>query len=346
MRHGDRRVPITSKSKRYRRRAFTLVELLVVIAIIGVLIALLLPAVQAAREAARRSQCSNNLKQLALALQNFHSARKKFPAGAYCNYSSPGGQFYRCHNWWSKAMPFVEEYATAAMLDYSVPTSVGVNPAVILEKYYSIEACPSDPDAGLAGHSRFAGSSTSSIVAGPKDDTVHSMQESYMPCGGALNPHTPQCPYPSWTDNQNCQSSYGGRGKAGAPGMFAAGDGLAYGIKDCSDGTSHTFLMGETLPHRALHSMLWHSFDICGTTNPPPNYWQLRPDCPNKPDPPNSSIIYQSCHLAMQGFNSMHGGGVNVALTDGSVRYVGDTIEYRTWVFLGNRADGQTVAMP
>ncbi|MFM9068057.1 MAG: DUF1559 domain-containing protein [Planctomycetota bacterium] len=84
-----------------RRPGFTLVELLVVIAIIGILVALLLPAVQAAREAARRTQCLNNLKQLGLALHNYHDSRRSFPAGASPNVTA--------FNWRVAIWPFMEQ---------------------------------------------------------------------------------------------------------------------------------------------------------------------------------------------------------------------------------------------
>jgi prepilin-type N-terminal cleavage/methylation domain-containing protein/prepilin-type processing-associated H-X9-DG protein len=127
------------------RRAFTLVELLVVIAIIGVLVALLLPAVQAAREAARRLSCVNNVTQLALAVQNYETAFRAYPAGTI-NETSPivnEPQGYH-HNWLIHLLPFMEEQTTYNHIDFQV----GVyhdNNRPVRQVRISTHRCPSDP---------------------------------------------------------------------------------------------------------------------------------------------------------------------------------------------------------
>lgn len=117
---------------------FTLVELLVVIAIIGVLVALLLPAVQAAREAARRMQCKNNLKQLALATHNYHDANGAFPIGAL-----PVGGDYDGHSWYSRILPQMEQGAMFDGLNFKVIVGNNNNP-VLREAQLAAHFCPSD----------------------------------------------------------------------------------------------------------------------------------------------------------------------------------------------------------
>src|SRR5690349_15021211 len=126
-----------------RRRAFTLVELLVVIAIIGVLVALLLPAVQAAREAARRSSCSNNLKQLGIALHNYHDTVMKFPFGY-----RETGDLYKRACWMHGLLPFMEQ---APMYDQYMATKVQWImdvPAAVKDNSVKVLLCPSDPSSG------------------------------------------------------------------------------------------------------------------------------------------------------------------------------------------------------
>jgi prepilin-type N-terminal cleavage/methylation domain-containing protein/prepilin-type processing-associated H-X9-DG protein len=352
-----------------KRRAFTLVELLVVIAIIGILIALLLPAVQAARESARRSQCSNNIKQLGLALLNFHTANKTFPAGAYCKSSATGcDKIYACQNWWTHLMPFMEENAEYNSMDLSQLTINGPNPLAILSRVFPGMMCPSDQFAGLQSHSRFSGSGCpdGSIIAG-QEATSYSMGESYSPSGGPVMPSaTAPTPNP-WASlfpgvltttpaisYTNCKLGINeGEEKGGSPGMFAAGYGIAYRIKDCTDGTSNTFLMGEQLPAISTHQMLFHSHLNLGSEFYPPNYNQIYPGAMHN-GVPTIGIQNQADYFsgtgtttdAGPGYKSEHKAGLNMGFVDGSVHWVSDTIDYKLWVYLGDREDSHGIVPP
>jgi len=122
-----------------RRRGFTLVELLVVIAVIGVLVALLLPAVQAAREAARRSDCQNHLKQLGLAVHNFEGTRKELPL-AYTNQSLPGK-----NNWVPFILPYLEQQNLVNGYDLTIDWWINPNRPLVALRLPVLQ-CPSTPD--------------------------------------------------------------------------------------------------------------------------------------------------------------------------------------------------------
>jgi prepilin-type N-terminal cleavage/methylation domain-containing protein len=142
------------RSTNPRRFGFTLVELLVVIAIIGVLVALLLPAIQAAREAARRTQCTNNVRQLALAFLNYESSKKGFPhmAKYWCNAATAGceegygggpGGWYDDHGWYIPVMPYIEQAHITSLGNPNAPLSAGVN-QFVRKAMIPMFACPSD----------------------------------------------------------------------------------------------------------------------------------------------------------------------------------------------------------
>jgi len=149
------------------RRGFTLIELLVVIAIIAVLIALLLPAVQSAREAARRIQCVNNMKQLGLAMHNYHSAENSFPSGILFNSSNPAatgcsrpdfGEGCQSTSWYCLVFPFLEQANMGNAFNYTVGTEGPGSPvpiglminSTVYETRVSSMVCPSDTASGFS----------------------------------------------------------------------------------------------------------------------------------------------------------------------------------------------------
>jgi prepilin-type N-terminal cleavage/methylation domain-containing protein/prepilin-type processing-associated H-X9-DG protein len=127
------------------RKAFSLVELLVVIAIIGLLIALLLPAIQTAREAARRTQCTNNLRQIGLALENFESGRRHFPAGYQATMPFSDGATDTSPGWgWSAAiLPLVEEAAIFKRINFGSPVEDPSNSSAV-RSFIPLFRCPTD----------------------------------------------------------------------------------------------------------------------------------------------------------------------------------------------------------
>jgi len=174
---------------------------------------------------------------------------------------------------------------------------------------------------------------------------ARSMGASYVPCAGPTNLYN-RCTIAKWpNDGRNCQNGNMGQGNEDAPGMFAAQNN-AYSFAQCRDGLSNTFLLGETLPARRIHAMYFNSLGHLATTNIPPNYWKINPlGCPEEYVSGRFGGI-SHCHLDMAGFNSYHRGGVHVAMADGSVHFVSETIDYRTWVFLGDRADREVAQLP
>ena len=318
----------------HRRCAFTLVELLVVIAIIGILIALLLPAVQAAREAARRMSCSNNLKQLALATHTYHDTYKRFPLSAQSSLYGYSAQ--------SKVLPFIEQGNMEDLLDFREPMFTGsawapvLNPALssVVDRKIPVLICPSDAGEVLYEDSdgqQWAGTNYM-VNAGPGTGTIYCNTED-------------------------------------TSGLFWRGSATRF--RDVTDGTSNTLLLTETLfglrgddasdlvdvrrqmkrvsggspcavaaDDLAASSASSYGGERAGSWLRNQTYNTMI----NAYYPPNHSEPDVSHHgNCLMSARSLHPGGVQTALVDGSVRFVSETVDLTTWRNLFCRNDGQVL---
>jgi prepilin-type N-terminal cleavage/methylation domain-containing protein/prepilin-type processing-associated H-X9-DG protein len=326
-----------------RRNAFTLIELLVVIAIIAVLIALLLPAVQQARESARRTQCKNNLKQIGLALHNYHDTYRQFPIsiGWHPNGSQNG-------NFSDKVflLPYLDRAPEFQGTNFNAPPWdssgwFGTNNIAVHSKRLPVFNCPSQPFESNGGQANFTYAiNVGTVGNGQFTNGSHNGIASFCGPDGGTGPSDPPVTIGSVVDGTSNTAAYsefiidgmGTPNKQQVHNWGAAGANDAAARQSCLGQTALSGRNG-TGGNRGA-SWAW-SFVGNGSV-------YTHTMAPN--DQPCHSWTGDWEGNTLMSANSMHTGGVHVLMTDGSVRFVAQTIDYNTWVAIGTRNLGERFA--
>ncbi|PQO42546.1 DUF1559 domain-containing protein [Blastopirellula marina] len=323
-----------------RHSGFTLVELLVVIAIIGVLVALLLPAVQQAREAARRMNCQSNLKQLGLAMHNYHDINKKFPLNWFDVYGGKNMSVF------IGLLPFIEQSALYDGIDLTNGnlTVYPVNGKPVGQHVIQAYQCPSDAGVYVADPGTgYARSSYAPSIGAQKMESAFGCNMAAVagayPSGlGLDNDNDGEDPF----NRGNVRSDYG---EQPVSGTFGRGYFTPYSanLRDLRDGTSNTILMGEVRMECQTYApwgwawpdSLWYA------TTAPINF----PTCPGE-----GTYGTQTCFSndssnwnAIFGFKSAHPGGAQFVMGDGSVHFLTETLDRLTYARLGDKSDGGVI---
>ena len=345
-------------SRKKHLGAFTLVELLVVIAIIGVLVALLLPAIQAARESARKSKCVNNLRQFGVALHDFHGAAGHFPRGGINGWSLDHNKYTGDAfkgwtddhgSWVVRILPYIEQQTIfdtmPDLLDpdlvnpigtWAISVNDGAPPPPI-----PIGRCASD-DFGFTepffNYSGCTGPIAVSAICGANGQAFD------------LDLNSMGIDIP-WVDAGFCALADEGGSLDACPetGMFSRVGYRKISIRHVTDGTSNTLFVGETLVGKSAHS-----FDIAQLTNKywagndtgtahagtiPPINWPILEEASTCGA---AKFWRQNYHVTM-GFESNHPGGANFLKVDSSVAFLSDAIDFKAYQLLGTKDDGQVI---
>jgi type II secretory pathway pseudopilin PulG len=329
-----------------------LVELLVVIAIIGILVALLLPAVQAARESARRAQCVSNMKQTALALINHHSTYGYFPPGTYNYIDTPTSgpaphdprRNRRC--WMHDALPYLEEDALHDELVEFLKTNVNTYYFPACGTPINSLMCPTDPTSPkVITWTHTAGGLTGPPPAINGLGPSQCFSGNYITCSGDsyFNPGPPTGSPPGHLNS------------AKLSGVFFAASRIK--VKDISDGASHTAMVSELIlvPDVTDDDLRGRYYNPAGgnvnfTTLYPPNTpladrinWLSANPPPEAPSFPCTRCFADNMYLSVR---SLHNGGVNFASADGAVHWIDDSIDTVVYRGYGSRAGNEAGAMP
>ncbi len=304
-----------------RRPGFTLIELLVVIAIIAVLVALLLPAVQQAREAARRTQCKNNLKQIGLAIHNYEGSNLVFPPSSTSAFTrgvwnwpgtGPNDRTIHLHSFASLILPYLEGTNIYNGIDYNVSSLAPVNRAMA-SQVLSFYRCPSYTGAEFSKEPYYT------TTVGYNKFAIRN----YVAMGA--------------------KTVVGLSGAILADGVMFPGS--RTGFKDITDGTSNTVMIAES---REENASVW----IDGSTASVAARWlditsptfsgksvsiNYKPYFPNWAFPPNSSINQN------WGPSSRHAGGAHHLLCDGSVRFLSENMDVLLYDGLVSRNGGEVL---
>jgi prepilin-type N-terminal cleavage/methylation domain-containing protein/prepilin-type processing-associated H-X9-DG protein len=345
---------------------FTLVELLVVIAIIGVLVALLLPAIQSAREAARRSSCTNNLKQLGLAVLTYEQAHKIFPTSegwdssgsadepdvqAALNPKTPG-KFLSGKGWILSILPQLEETALydkfqqGGAFDHTGPfvgglcknprpgfglvsLKNGINVPELMRTQLAAIQCPSEDSARQLSDQQFQWKTcmvATTNYKGVLDDTF--LGDANTIFGNDTTAYPSGMTYKRDPTERDCHRGTRCRG------IFFRNSWLSpVKMAKITDGASKTLMIGEDVPAYNWHSTAYYSNGDWCSCNIPLNYLMNLP--PEMADP--------SAWWDVQGFRSRHPGGVHFAACDGSVHFVSDSVNHVVFRTSCTRDAGEVV---